>query len=883
MITALKAPAPTAPSNNETTETTEVSQLVSKAVSALEQFSHFTQEQVDHIVEAAALAARDQHATLARLAVEETKRGNFEDKTVKNIFASEYIAADMRGLRTVGVISTDEFSGITQVAEPVGVIAALTPVTNPTSTTIFKALMCLKTRNPVIFAFHPHAQRCSIAAATTVLEAAKEAGAPPNCIQWIAKPAMTSTEELLNSQGVDVILATGGNAMVQAAYSCGKPALGVGAGNVPAYIHSSADVERAVYDVVSSKAFDNGMICASEQAVILDESIAEQAYGIFGKFGAYRCSAKEITSLEKLIFGCPAGPEAKTKAKLNPAVVGLSATEIAKQAGFCVPDNTQVLLADIDSVGPHQPLSREKLCPVLAVLRAANTDAGIDLAVQMVELDGRGHTAVVHAFDQKVVEDFGHAVSVVRVVANSPASHGAIGGIYNALLPSLTLGCGSYGRNSVSNNVTAVNLINIKRIARRNDMIRPFQIPPQVFHGVGAVRQLAVYPGITRATIVTDKHTLHTGVLDTVLQLLHNREAPVSIQIIDDIERTPELEVLSRAAADAKGFAPDTFIAVGPTAVINATKLVRAALESPGTDFESLFKGRGVLPGQATRTRLVCLPTISGGQAALSAKAAAIDPQTGLERLLEAGEFLSTAVMLDPQLAREWSTQTMAERGFETISQATEAYLSIHASDLTDALSMHALEMSFVHLPKAVAAMKTEEISGVALKHRDTMVSAGALTAAALGNTSLGLANAMSQAYAEFFDEPRQRPMPALLPNVVRFNGKQPTKLVNYPGYDTYVVPKRCEEIARHLCLEVGTGTAAEAYAKALETLREQLQLPASLKALGTTKAQFKANLDALALRAFDYQSHGGNPRTALLEEIKTLYTICFEGGSVGP
>lgn len=852
----------------------EVDELIANARNALWQFRALDQKSVDRVVEAAAKAARDAHAALAHAAVKETQRGNFEDKTVKNIFAAEQISAYMRDLKTVGIISQNQFTGITEIAEPVGIVTALTPVTNPTSTTIFKALMCLKTRNPVIFAFHPSAQQCCVMAAKIVQEAAVAAGAPEGCIQWITKPAMQTTSELMNHPDTAVILATGGNAMVRAAYSCGKPALGVGAGNVPAYIHRSADVARAVYDVTASKSFDNGMICASEQAVILDEEIREQALTTFKQLGCYVVNEEEKAKLEKLLFGATAGTEECATAKLNAKVVGQDAYTIAHDAGFKVPRHTQALLAEVSEVSYREPLTREKLSPVLAVLTAHSTDEGIHLAEQMVEQDGLGHTGAIHAHDRDVIEEFGSRVQAVRIVANAPSSQGAIGGIFNAFVPSLTLGCGSYGHNSVSNNISAVNLINIKRIGRRNTVIAPFQVPPQIFQGVGTIRELAMITKLERVTILSDKSDLHSGALATVLQLLYSRHNQVSVQVIDDIPRTLTADFLREKATEVSGFAPDTVLTFGSTATVNAGKIIRLSLAHPELDLDHVCSGTATLPERVTSPRLVCVPTTSGGQAALSSSASLPDPKSGLELLIESPSFLADMVIMDPDFAT-WDAKVLAARGFETISQATETFLSINATDFTDALALRGLELSYFSLPVAVKGFGS---SAQAEAARERVISAGTLISTAVGNASLGLADSLAQAFSQFSGAPRQDLLPAILPNVVRFNGSLPTKLVTWPNYETFTVPDRCVEICRHLGITVGKAGAVEAYAVALEDLRDQIGAVPLLRNQGLAESTFDHRIGDIVERAFDYQSHSGNPQTARLEDIHDLLIACFRG-----
>lgn len=446
----------------------EVDALVQKGLKALAEYASFTQEKIDYIVAKCSVAALDKHGELAKLAIEETKRGVFEDKATKNLFACEYVTNNMKRLKTVGVISEDDVTGLTEIAEPVGVVAGVTPVTNPTSTAIFKSLICLKTRNPIIFGFHPNAQKCSVAAAKVVYEAAVAAGAPENCIQWIEHPSMDATTALMNHPGVATILATGGNAMVRAAYSCGKPALGVGAGNVPAYMEKSCNLRQAVNDIVMSKSFDNGMICASEQAVIIDKEIYEEAIEEFKKFGVYFANKAEKKKLEAYMFGVTKKEECAS-AKLNPNIVGKAATWIAHEAGFEVPANTVIIVVECASVGVEEPLTREKLSPVLAMLKANSTEEGLMLSKQMVEFNGLGHSAAIHTASKELATRFGDLIPAIRVIWNSPSTFGGIGNVYNSFIPSLTLGCGSYGHNSVAGNVSAVNLLNIKKVGRRRN------------------------------------------------------------------------------------------------------------------------------------------------------------------------------------------------------------------------------------------------------------------------------------------------------------------------------------------------------------------------------------------------------------------------------
>ena len=506
----------------------EVNTLVSKALVALDEFKKIeNQEKIDKIVQAAAVAALEAHGPLAVAAVEETGRGVVEDKAIKNLYACEYIVNYMRNLKTVGVIDKDDIDGLTAIAEPVGVVCGVIPTTNPTSTTVFKSLICLKTRNPIIFSFHPSANECSKQAARIVRDAAVKAGAPENCIQFIEKPSMEGTHALMNHDGVATILATGGNAMVRAAYSCGKPALGVGAGNVPAYVHKDAKLKQAVNDIVLSKAFDNGMICASEQAAIVDKELYDEFVKIMKSHRVHFVNKEEKAKLENLLFGVEANSENCGGAKLNSVIVGKPATEIARLAGFEVPKGTVILAAECSEVGVKEPLTREKLSPVLAVLKSTSTEDGIEKARQMVEFNGLGHTAAIHTQDEEVAEEFGKVVRACRVVWNSPSTFGGIGDVYNAFIPSLTLGCGSYGRNSVSGNVNAINLLNIKLIGRRNNNMQWFKLPPKVYFEPNAIKYLSEMEGLERVMIVTDESMVKLGFAGRIIDQLNRRKNKV--------------------------------------------------------------------------------------------------------------------------------------------------------------------------------------------------------------------------------------------------------------------------------------------------------------------------------------------------------------------
>ncbi|MCC2316369.1 bifunctional acetaldehyde-CoA/alcohol dehydrogenase [Cellulomonas chengniuliangii] len=860
--------------------------LVANAAKALAEYARFTQEDVDHLVKKAAVAALDQHGELARHAVEETGRGVFEDKAVKNIFACEHVTNSMRSLKTVGVISRDDLSGITEIAEPVGVICAMTPVTNPTSTAIFKALIALKTRNPIIFAFHPSAQASSVAAAKVVRDAAVAAGAPEHCVQWVEQPSMEATGLLMNHPGVALILATGGNAMVRAAYSCGKPALGVGAGNVPAYIEKSAKLKRAVNDVVLSKSFDNGMICASEQAVILDDEIYDAAMAEFATLHAYRVNAKEKALLEKFIFGVQAQGKNCGEAKLNASVVGQTPAWIAERAGFTVPPETSIILAEVSGVGPQEPLTREKLCPVLAVLRAGSTEQGITYAEQMVEFDGLGHSAAIHTQDEKLTEVYGSRVKAIRVIANAPSSLGGIGDIYNAFIPSLTLGCGSYGHNSVSNNVSAVNLVNIKRIGRRNNNLQWFKVPAKTYFEPNAIRYLADMADVERVTIVTDATMTKLGFVDRIIEVLNRRPNKVALQIIDQVEPEPSVRTVKAGAEQMRHFRPDTIIALGGGSPMDAAKVMWLLYEHPEIVFSDLKqkffdvrKRAFKFPVLGDLAKLVCIPTTSGTGAEVTPFAVISDPDAGKKYPLADYALTPTVAIIDPVLTSKMPRSLAADSGFDALTHATEAYVSVYANDFTDGMALHAIRLIFENL---AASVNGEPGTPETADAREKMHNAGTIAGMAFGNAFLGIVHAMAHVVGSTFHLVHGRTNATLLPHVIRYNGTIPTKLTSWPKYEHYVAPERFQQIAQTLGLPAETPEqGVESYALAVESLRAKVGIPASFQAQGVDEQEFIGRLDEVAMGAYEDQCAPANPRMPMLADMKDIMAAAYYGTSI--
>ncbi|WP_233219446.1 bifunctional acetaldehyde-CoA/alcohol dehydrogenase [Micromonospora sp. RP3T] len=861
---------------------TTIGTLVDNGLRALADYAAFDQEHIDRIVAKASVAALGRHAELARMAVAETGRGVFEDKAVKNVFACEHVTNHMAGLKTVGVISRDEINGIVEIAEPVGVVCAVTPVTNPTSTTIFKALLGLKTRNPMIFAFHPAAQRCSAEAARVVRDAAVAAGAPEHCIQWIEEPSVEATGALMRHPGVSTILATGGNGMVRAAYSSGKPALGVGAGNVPAYVHRGADLRRAAHDIVLSKSFDNGMVCASEQAVIVDAEVYPVVLAELERLHAHVATPDEKRRIEELIFGggTPAAGADCAGGRLNPQVVGQSAAWIAAHAGVTVPADTSVILVEVDHVGPTEPLTREKLCPVLAVLRAESTDDGIRYAEQMVELNGLGHSAVIHTEDERLVEEYGRRVKAVRVIWNAPASQGGIGDMYNAFLPSLTLGCGSYGHNSVSNNVSAVDLLNIKRIGRRTNNLQWFKVPPKIYFEPNAVRYLADMPDVHRVTVVTDHTMTRLGYVDRLITVLQRRPDRVALQIIDDVEPEPSVGTVDRGAELMRSFRPDTIIGLGGGSAMDAAKVMWLRYEHPEVVFadmrEKFFdirKRAFKFPTLGERARLVCIPTTSGTGAEVTPFAVITDTATGKKFPLADYALTPSVAIVDPVLAADLPPTITADSGFDALTHATESYVSVYANDFTDGLALQAVKLIFTYLERAVrdGAADTEA--------REKMHNAGTIAGMAFGSAFLGIVHAMSHTLGATFHVAHGRTNAILMPHVIRYNGTTPAKLTGWPKYEHYRAPERFQDIARMLGLPAATpAEGVESYAAAVERLRDAVGIEPSFQAVGIDEDAFLAALPQQALNAFEDQCAPANPRMPMLDDMQALMRAAYHG-----
>ena len=857
----------------------EVNTLVSKALVALDEFKKIEdQEKIDAIVQAAAVAALEAHGPLAVAAVEETGRGVVEDKAIKNLYACEYIVNYMRDLKTVGVIDKDDVDGLTAIAEPVGVVCGVVPTTNPTSTTVFKSLICLKTRNPIVFSFHPSANECSKQAARIVRDAAVKAGAPENCIQFIEKPSMEGTHALMNHNGVATILATGGNAMVRAAYSCGKPALGVGAGNVPAYVHKDAKLKQAVNDIVLSKAFDNGMICASEQAAIVDKELYDEFVKIMKSHRVHFVTKEEKAKLENLLFGVEANSENCAGAKLNSVIVGKPATEIAKLAGFEVPKGTVILAAECSEVGVKEPLTREKLSPVLAVLKSTSTEDGIEKARQMVEFNGLGHTAAIHTQNEEVAEEFGKVVRACRVVWNSPSTFGGIGDVYNAFIPSLTLGCGSYGRNSVSGNVNAINLLNIKLIGRRNNNMQWFKLPPKVYFEPNAIKYLSEMEGLERVMIVTDESMVKLGFAGRIIDQLNRRKNKVQYEVFAGVEPNPDITTVKRGLEIMNTFKPNAIVALGGGSPMDAAKIMWLFYERPDADFTELvqkfadIRKRTVkFPHLGQKATFIAVPTTSGTGSEVTPFAVISDKENDKKYPLADYAITPHVAIVDPVLVQTVPARPTASTGMDVLTHATEAYTSILANDYTDGLALRAIKLVFENLEKSVKEFDKDA--------REKMHNASCLAGMAFANAFLGISHSMAHKIGGKFHTIHGETNATLLPYVIKYNGTRPGKVALWPKYEHYQADERFQDIARMLGLKADTPEqAVDSYAQAVFELGKRVGTPMCFRDHGVDYEAFKAALPTLAMDAYEDQCTPANPRLALIKDMEGIMEAAWFG-----
>ena len=853
-----------------------VDDLVEKAKKASEEYLKLDQEQVNNIIKAMAMAGLEKHMELAKMAIEETGRGIYEDKITKNMFATEYIYHSIKYDKTVGIIDENEEEGYVSIAEPVGIIAGVTPVTNPTSTTMFKSIIAAKTRNVIIFGFHPSSQKCSVEAAKTVRDAAIKAGAPENCILWIEEPSITATNYLMNHPDVNLILATGGTGMVKAAYSCGKPALGVGPGNVPCYIDKTAKLETSVNDLVLSKSFDNGMICASEQSVIVDREIKDEFERLMKQAGCYFMSAEETDRLKGSMFieekGCA----------LNADIVGKSPYNIAKRAGIEVPKETKVLVLQENGVGIEYPFSKEKLSPVLAYYIVDSADEGIELAEKLIEFGGMGHSAVIHSEDDETIRKFSEIVKAGRIIVNSPSTHGAIGDIYNTNMPSLTLGCGTFGGNSTTANVSSVNLINVKRVAKRRVNMQWFKIPDKIYFEAGSIQYLEKMPEITRAFIVTDPGMVKLGYVDKILYHLRKRADYVHSEIFSDVESDPSFETVNRGVQMMNEFKPDVIIALGGGSAIDAAKGMWLFYEHPDADpegmklkFMDIRKRTYKFPKLGIKAKMVAIPTTSGTGSEVTSFAVISDKTINKKYPLADYELTPDVAIVDPDLVMSLPQGITADTGMDVLTHALEAYVSNMASDYTDGLAEKAVELVFKNLREAYN-------NGTNKQAREKMHNASTIAGMAFTNAFLGINHSLAHKLGAEFHLPHGRLNAILLPYVIKYNATKPTKFVSFPKYEYFIADQKYAEISRKMGFDASTvEKGVSSLIREIQKLNSDLNIPSSFKDAGISEKEFLEKVDMLADRAFEDQCTTANPRLPLVAELKEILLDSFYGKEI--
>lgn len=839
-------------------------------------FATYTQEQVDCIFRAAALAANQARIPLAKMAVAETGMGVVEDKVIKNNYAAEYIYNAYKDTKTCSVVEEDKAFGTKRIAEPIGVIAAVIPTTNPTSTAIFKTLISLKTRNAVLISPHPRAKKSTIAAAKIVLDAAVAAGAPKDIIGWIDVPSLELTNTLM--QEADLILATGGPGMVRAAYSSGKPALGVGAGNTPAVIDKTADILLAVNSIVHSKTFDNGMICASEQSVIVDDSIYDQVKAEFIKTGCYVLTPEETEKVRKTIL---------INGALNSKIVGQPAAKIAELAGVTVDPRTKVLIGEVESVDLEEEFAHEKLSPVLAMYHATDFADALNKADQLVQDGGYGHTASLYidtVHERERLDQFAARMKACRIVVNTPSSHGGIGDLYNFnLAPSLTLGCGSWGGNSVSENVGVKHLLNIKTVAERRENMLWFRTPQKVYFKKGclpvAMRELKQVLGKQKAFVVTDRFLFQSGTIHCITDQLH--ELGIAYQIFSDVEPDPTLACAKRGAEEMRAFAPDVIIALGGGSAMDAAKIMWVMYEHPEADFMDMAmrfldirKRVYTFPTMGEKAYFIAVPTSSGTGSEVTPFAVITDEKTGVKYPLADYALLPNMAIVDTDLMMTQPKGLTAASGIDALVHSLEAYASVMATDFTDGLALRAIQNIFTYLPACYDNGLNEPVA------REKMANASTMAGMAFANAFLGVCHSMAHKLGAFHHLPHGVANAVLLTDVMRYNADpRPQKMGTFSQYAYPHTLERYAEVARFLGLSGNSDEELlEQLIAKIEALKERVGIKKTIRDYGVKEEDFLATLDEMVEQAFDDQCTGANPRYPLMSEIKAMYLKAYYG-----
>lgn len=851
-------------------------ETIKNVKAAQEEYSHFDQEKVNRIFQAAAIAASENRIYLAKMAVEETAMGVMEDKVIKNHFAAEYIYNNYKDTKTCGVISDDDSFGYRQIAEPIGLIAGIIPTTNPTSTAIFKSLLALKTRNGIIFSPHPRAKKCTVAAAKIVLDAAVKAGAPAHIIGWLENPTMQTSSALMRHKDINLILATGGPGMVHAAYSSGKPAIGVGAGNTPVVIDATSDIKMAVSSVIMSKTFDNGIICASEQAVIVEAPVYDQTRKEFDQRGCYFLTAQQKEILGKFIM---------KDGKLNNAIVGQSAVKIAHMAAIEVPYDTKILIAECEKPALSDPFAHEKLSPILAFYKAADFNAAVEAAQTLVELGGAGHTSVLYTAEanEKHIAVFQKNMHTGRVLINMPSSQGAIGDVYNfKLAPSLTLGCGSWGGNSVSENIGVKHLMNIKAVAERRENMLWYRVPPKIYFKRGALKLgLEEFKNKKRAFIITDKNMETCGFVQMVEQVLENLH--ITARIFTGVKPDPDLSTINSALSIAENFQPDLIIALGGGSPIDAAKMIWLLYENPHLRFNDIAarfmdirKRIYHLPDLGKKAELVAIPTTSGTGSEVTPFTVITDERTNTKYAITDYTLTPHMAIVDPEFVMSMPKSLTAHSGMDVMVHAIEAYTSIFSTNFTEGQALEALRLVLKYL-------KSSYDEGAQNPNaREKMHYAATIAGMAFANAFLGLCHSMAHKLGGMFHVPHGLANALLISYVIEYNATdKPTKQGLLPQYKYPFVKGRYVKIADYMYLSKENDDKDMKVARlieAVENMKSGLNIPASIKDYGIAEADFLAKVDELSELAFDDQCTGGNARYPLVSEIKELFLKAYYG-----
>ena len=854
----------------------DLEKLIKRVRAAQTAFARYDQKKVDEIFRQAAISANNQRIPLAKLAVEETGMGIVEDKVIKNHFAAEYIFNSYKDTKTCGILEEDNAFGIRKIADPIGVLCGIIPTTNPTSTAIFKALLTLKTRNAIIFSPHPKAAKCTIEAARVIRDAAVAAGAPEDIIGWIDEPTLPLSNALMQHPEINMILATGGPGMVKAAYSSGKPAIGVGAGNTPALIDDKADIKTAVSSILMSKTFDNGVICASEQSVIVHQAVYNEVKKEFKARGAYIMNDAECSKVKEIILD-------KERGTINAGIVGQKAAAIGAMAGIKINDDAKVLIGEVEKTEKSEPFAHEKLSPLLAMYKCKSFEDGLVKARTLVELGGMGHTSVLYCDPQEEdkIRRYGMEIKTGRVLVNMPAAQGAIGDIYNfRLAPSLTLGCGSWGGNSVSENVGVKHLLNYKTIAERRENMLWFRTPPRIYHKTGCLPvALGDLKGKKRAFIVTDSYLYDNKYVDRITDIL--KPMGIDCQVFHQVKPDPTLSTINEGLEVIRGFNPDVLIGLGGGSPMDAAKIMWLLYEHPEVSFEGLAmrfmdirKRIYAFPNMGKKAEFVAIPTTSGTGSEVTPFSVVTDDRTGFKYPIADYALTPNMAIVDASLAADMPKGLTAASGVDAVTHAIEAIASVMSSDFTNGLALESLRILFKYLPEAY------EKGAAAPKAREKVHNASCIAGMAFANAFLGICHSMAHKLGAAFHIPHGVANALIIKYVIRFNATDvPTKQAAFAQYEYPSATARYARIASYLELGGANDNAkTENLCKAIDMLNRTVGMPASIKDWGVDEKEFLARIDTLSEEAFDDQCTGANPRFPLISEIKELYLAAYYG-----